>query len=166
MEHPIFTRIATAPKPDFGGILTKTFDSVQLLWQPALFHGLISMLLFIPFLLVLYVPLAPVYIGLFENFGASSYQPDLSYSVSFWVGYMVAAFVLALIVQLFNFAVVAHFYNLIKLTDSGITTKAGGYFVYLKGNIGKILLCNLAAMGIAIIAALLCYLPVIGFRNY
>lgn len=160
MEHPIFDRIENARKPDFGNILTKTFDSIKVLWQPALYHGLISMLFMIPFLILVYVPLAPMYIGLFENLGDPYYQPEINFPVSFWVGYTLGVFVIALLVQLFSFSLVAHFYKVIRLKDLGSTEDPGGYFSYVKGNIGKILVLNLAAMGIAIVAALLCYLPV------
>ncbi len=159
MEHPIFTKIENAQKPDFGDLLTKTFDSVKDLWQPALYHGLISMLFMIPFLLVIYIPLAPFYIGLFENFGDPYYQPAFDYQVSFWIWYTLGVLFLSLIVQLFNFSLVAHFYKVIRLKDEGSTQNPGGYFSCLKGNVGKILGLNLVAMCIAIAAALLCYLP-------
>ncbi len=160
MEHPIFKRIENAQKPDFGDILTKTFDAVKELWQPALYHGLISMAMMIPFLILVYVPLAPMYIGLFENFGDSYYQPTINYPLSIWIGYLVGIFMAALIVQVFNFSLVAHFYKVIRIKDEGSNENPGGYFSYLKGNVGKILLLNLAAMGIAIAAALLCYVPI------
>ena len=160
MEHPIFDRIENAPKPDFGDILTKTFDSIKELWQPALYHGLINMLFMIPFLILVYIPLAPMYIGIFKNMGDPYYQPDINYSLSFWIGYMVGVLVIALIVQLFSFSLVAHFYKVIRIKDEGSSENPGGYFSYLKGNVGKILGLNLAAMGIAIAAALLCYLPI------
>ncbi|WP_432411772.1 hypothetical protein [Rasiella sp. SM2506] len=159
MEHPIFNRIENAQKPDFGDVLTKTFDSVKDLWQPALYHGLLNMLFMISFLILVYIPLAPMYIGIFKNMGDPYYQPDINYSLSFWIGYMVGVLVIALIVQLFSFSLVAHFYKVIRLKDEGSTESPGGYFSYLKGNVGKILGLNLAGMGIAIAAALLCYLP-------
>ncbi len=160
MEHPIFDSIEKAAKPDFGDILTKSFDAVKELWQPALFHGLISMLFVIPLLIISYVPLMPFYVGLFENMGDPYYQPELNYEISFWIGYMLVIFALALVVQLFNFSLVAHFYKVIQFKDTGLNRPSGNYFSFLKGNVAKILLLNLAAMGIAIVAALLCYLPI------
>lgn len=160
MEHPIFERIEKAPKPDFGDVLTKTFDSVKELWQPALYHGLINMLFIIPFLILVYAPLAPLYVGMFENMGNPYYQPHLDYSLSFWIGYAVGVMVLAFIIQLFSFSLVAHFYKVIRLKDQGSTENLGGYFSYLKGNVGKILGLNFAGMAIALVAALLCYLPI------
>lgn len=160
MDPPIFKRIENAQKPDFGDLLTKSFDAVKELWQPAVLHGIIGLLCMLPFLLLIYVPLAPLYIDFFENVGDPYYQPVLNFPLSFWIGYILGVFVIALLLQLFNFALVAHFYKVIKLKDEGSTASPGGYFIYLKGAVGKILALNLAAMGIAIVAALLCYLPI------
>jgi hypothetical protein len=160
MEHPIFNRIEKAPKPDFGNILTKTFDFIKELWQPALYHGLISLAFMIPFFILVYVPLAPMYLGILENVGDSYYQPAIRYPLSFWIVYVAGIFVIALVVQLFNFSLVAHFYKVIKLKEEGSAENPGGYFLYLKGNVGKILVLNLAGIGIAIAAAFLCYLPI------
>ncbi|RDK89120.1 hypothetical protein [Marinirhabdus gelatinilytica] len=159
-EHPIFQRIEKAPKPDFGNILTVSFDAVKELWQPALYHGLISLIFMVPFLLLVYAPLAPFYIDLFQNMGDPYYQPEFEYPLSFWLWYTMGCLVVALLIQLFNFSLVAHFYKVIKLKDAGSRESAGGYFSYLKGNVGKILLLNVAAMVIAVVAALLCYLPI------
>jgi hypothetical protein len=160
MEHPIFTKIETAEKPDFGAILTKSFHAVKELWQPAVFHGLISLVCIIPFLIIMYAPLAPLYVGILKNLGNPSYQPELNTAPLFWILYILGVFVMALIIQIFNFSLIAHFYKVIRLKDEGSQESAGGYFVYLKGNVGKILLLNLAAMGIAMVAAMLCYLPI------
>ena len=51
MEHPIFDKIEKASKPDFGDLLTKSFDAVKGLLEPAIYHGLISMLFVLPIFL-------------------------------------------------------------------------------------------------------------------
>ena len=159
MEHPIFDTIEKAEKPDFADVLTESFDAIKGLWQPALYHGLINMLIVLPMLLVVYIPLFPMYLGIFENLGNPYYQPDVDYSVPMIIGYIVVVMVLSLITSIFSFALVAHFYKTIRLKDMGNEVSPGGYFSYLKGNFGKIFVLNLAAMGISLVAVLLCYLP-------
>lgn len=160
MEHPIFNRIEKAQKPDFGDLLTKSFDAVKALWEPALYHGLLNMLFVLPVLIAVYVPFIPMYVGILENMGNPYYNPEFDYSVAFIVGYVLVVLLFSLFIQIFSFSLVAHFYKVIRLKDIGSAEKPGSYFSYLKGNFGKIFLLNLAGMGIAVVAALLCYLPI------
>jgi len=165
MEHPIFQKIDRSSKPDFGEILSKSFQIFKDLWVEGLLHGLLSMLFVIPLLIVVYAPLMPMYIDMLSGRHYDPYYDpyyyDAGYEPTFlWlIAYMFIILALSFVVQIFVFAINAHFYKCIQKADTGEPEDTGSYFIFLKGNFGKILLLNLAAMGIAILAALLCYLP-------
>ncbi|MDX1462419.1 MAG: hypothetical protein R3359_05135 [Marinirhabdus sp.] len=159
MAHPIFKKIEESEKPDFGDVLTNGFNAVKEMLEPAILHGLLNLLIMIPVLLAVYIPFAPLYVDMITHLGDSYYQPEFDYTLSFMILYMLGIFAFTLVAQVFSFALIAHFYAVIRAKDLNLEKPAGGYFSYLKGSFGKIFLINLAAMGIATVAALLCYLP-------
>ncbi len=159
MEHPIFKRIESAQKPDFGDILTKSFNLFKDVWSQGLIHGLISMAFVFPFIVIVYIPMIPFYIEAFEA-SQYGYEPSFDYAPAVIVGYALLILVLSFVMQIFVFAINLHFYRVMKNADLKTNEDTGGYFVYLKGNFGKLLVLNLAVFGIAILAALLCYLPI------
>lgn len=159
MEHPIFKRIESAQKPDFGDILTKSFNLFKDVWSQGLIHGLISMAFVFPFIVIVYIPMIPFYIEAFEA-SQYGYEPSFDYAPAVIIGYALLILVLSFVMQIFVFAINLHFYRVMKNTDLKTNEDTGGYFVYLKGNFGKLLVLNLAVFGIAVLAALLCYLPI------
>ena len=79
MEHPIFQKIEKANRPDFGDILSKSFELFKKVWEQALYHVLISMLSVVPMILLIYVP---YFIFIFSIAGQDAYgdyqQPDMT----------------------------------------------------------------------------------------
>lgn len=169
MEPKIFERIENAKPVDFGDILSKSFNLFKTSWQEALFHALVSLIVLIPFLIIVYVPLILISMEA-GRFGGSYYydpyyndyysDPSMAYGVLFWIGYVVVILLLSVAIQVFTIAIAAHFYKVLQRDDTQKDIEVGGYFVYLQGNFGKILLISLATMGIALLATLLCYLPI------
>ena len=41
MENPVFQKIENANKPDFGDILSKSFELFKKVWEQALYHVLL-----------------------------------------------------------------------------------------------------------------------------
>jgi hypothetical protein len=163
MEHAVFQKIDRAPKPDFSQILSKSFDLFKNVWVDGLVHGLISMAIVLPLIVIIYLPFIPMYLAMLNgnrypyDYG---YEPFMGFSLLAIVGYVLLVMVLILILQVLVFSINAHFYKVLRIKDTGTSEDAGGYFVYLKGNFTKIFLLNLATFGIALLAVLLCYLPI------
>lgn len=169
MEPKIFQRIENSKPVDFGDILSKSFELFKTTWQEAFFHALVRLLVMIPFLIIVYVPIIPIYINMirygdpymdpyyYEYYDYN--EPFLTYSVLFWVGYMIVVLILSVIINVFNIAIVARYFKVLYREDTQSDIAVGGYFEYLKGNFGKLLLLSLATFGIAMLATLLCYLP-------
>lgn len=162
MKMDIFQRIENAARPDFGDILSKSFDLFQKLFKDAVMHGLVSLLVLVPFIIVVYVPIMPMYIEMLQNAGDPYYTPSAfdDYSVAFMIGWIILVFILSFVLQVVSLSIAAHFYKVTKNVDMGTSDETGGYFDLLKNNFGKLLLLSLATFGIAILAALACYLPI------
>jgi len=159
MQHPIFQKIAQAPKLDFGDVLSKSFTLFKKVWVEGTVHVLIALAISIPVMILAYVPLVPMMIQESQMPNGQEFNPFVEYSVPVIIGYFLLLFVLIFITQVFNYGISAHLYKVIQKADTGKPMDTGGYFVFLKGNFSKLFVLSLAAMGIAVLATLLCYLP-------
>ena len=164
MEPDIFKKIENAPRVDFGSILSRSIDMVKLVWQDALVHSLLAFGVALPLLLLILIPVLPIYIDLLEAGAYGNgydYEPDLPFSSPLPViVYSVIVIVASFAMQVIILPIAGHFYKVLKKVDTVSSEEIGGYFVLLKGNVGKLFLLALASGGIAIVAALLCYLPI------
>ena len=162
MKMDIFQRIENAARPDFGDIFSKSFDLFQKLFKEAVMHGLVSLLVLVPFFIVVYVPILPMYIEMIQNAGDPYYTPSAfdDYSFAYMIGWIILVFILSFVLQVVTLSITAHFYKVTKNVDMGTNDETGGYFDLLKNNFGKLLMLSLATFGIAVVAALACYLPI------
>lgn len=162
MKSNIFQKIENSTKPNFGDIFSKSFDLFQKLFMEAVKHGLVSLLVVIPFILIIYVPLMPMYIELLMNSGDPYYSPSglEGFSAVLIIVWVIAVFLISFILQVVVLSINVHFYKVCKNIDLGIDEPTGGYFDLLKNNFGKLMVLSLATFGIALLATLLCYLPI------
>ncbi|MCW8980762.1 MULTISPECIES: hypothetical protein [Altibacter] len=167
MEHPIFSKIENANKPDFGDILSKSFELFKKVWEQALYHALMSMVVVIPMILLIYIPYIAFifYMGGFDGYNSyDTYgyynEPDLTPYIPVLILYLIAVFILIFLVQAVVYGITAHFIRVLKKVDMGTTEDVGGYFDLIKGNFKKLFMLSLATFGIAIAATLACYLPI------
>ena len=162
MKQDIFQRIENAPKPDFGDILSKSFDLFFKLFKEAVLHGLVSLIVLLPFILVVYIPILPMYVEMIQHAGDPYYTPTAfdDYSPLMFVGWLLLVFALSFVMQVVSMSITVHFFRIVKNQDLGTSEETGGYFDLLKRNFSKLLVLSLATFGIAILAALACYLPI------
>ena len=163
MKMDVFQRIENAARPDFGDILSKSFELFQKLFKEAVMHGLVSLLVLIPFIIVVYIPIIPMYIEMLQNAGDPYYTPSAldDYTPMMIIGWMILVFILSFVMQVVTMSITVHFYKVTKNTDMGTNDETGGYFDLLKNNFGKLMMLTLATFGISILAMLLCFLPLI-----
>jgi len=162
MEHEIFQRIENSKKPDFSDVISKSFDLYKKYFTQGLVHSLVALALMIPLILIIYIPLLPMYSEMIQNVGNPSYQPSMfeDYSIGAIVGWYLLVFLASFVMQAVNMSVFGHFFKFLKKEDLKTNEDIGGYFTLLKENFSKLLVLSLATMGIAIVAMLLCYLPI------
>ncbi|MEZ4859611.1 MAG: hypothetical protein R2781_12490 [Flavobacteriaceae bacterium] len=162
MEHPIFEKIEKSKAPDFGDVISKSFELYKKTFSQGLMHTLISLVVIIPFILIVYIPLIPMYVEMFQQMGDPYYRPDFmdNYTPAMIVGWVLLVFIFSFLMQIVMMSIYGHFFKELKKMDYGTNEEIGGYFTLLKTHFGKLLMLSLATMGIAIVASLLCYLPI------
>jgi hypothetical protein len=161
MQTSFNQRVENSKTVDFGDILSKSFELFKKTWVEALIHALVTFLVVIPFLLVVYVPMLG-FGGMLSNMGdsftASSMMENIGGLMFFtWIGLI---FFLSFLIQPFILSITGNFLRICKNKDLHQEVVPDGYFGLLKKHYGKMFLLSLATMGIAILAALLCYLPI------
>jgi len=162
MQPKIFERIENSKSIDFGNVISKSFELYKKVFSQGIIHSLVALGVAIPLLLIVYVPLAPIYIEMLQTGGDPYYAERAfeDYGVIMIVIWYFFVFIMSFILQIVNMSIFGHFYKLLKKEDLGTNEDIGGYFDLLKNHFGKLLLLTLATFGIALLAALLCYLPI------
>ena len=171
MKKDIFQKIEEAHKPDFGDILTRSFEFFKKVWQEGLMHVLVTIAMSIPIIILIYVPYILFFVanGVFNEYGINNdgyyndnfYEPDLLPLLPWIILYALGVLLLIFVLQALTISVTAHFYKVCKKIDTGTPVEVGGYFDYIKeGGFKKLFLLSLATFGIALAATLLCYLPI------
>ncbi|GAA0711267.1 hypothetical protein [Aquimarina litoralis] len=160
-SNQLFERIENSKKPEFGDILSKSFELYKKVFSKGIIHALIMFALAIPFILAVYIPLLPFYIDMLQNAGDPYYQPTFleGFSVVMIIVWVIVIFALSFVMQVLNISIYGHFLKVVKNEDLGLTEETGGYFTIAKKYFGKIILISLANMGISIVAMLACYFP-------
>ena len=77
MKSDIFERIENSKPVDFGDVLSKSFELYQKHFTQGLTHSLIVFAVAIPFVLIMYIPIMPVYIEMIQNAGDPYYTPSI-----------------------------------------------------------------------------------------
>ena len=162
MESNLFQKIENSKSVDFGDVLAKSFELYKKYFKEGLTHSLVALAVVIPFLLIVYIPLVPFYIELLQNAGDPYYTPSFlnEYSIVIIIVWYLLVIVLSFVMQLVNMSVYGHLMKFLRNEDTGSNEDIGGYFTILQKHFGKLILLSLASAGIAILATLLCYLPI------
>jgi len=169
MEPSIFERIEKAQPVDFGDIISKSFDLFKKVWTEALLHALVSLVVVIPFIIIVYVPIIPIYLRMLRGAYYDPYYYDPYYGPSFADGFSIAMifiwmffiFVMVFLMQPFIISITGHFLKVCKQYDLEEEPVKEGYFSIVKKHFWKLLLLSMAMVGIAFLATLLCYFPII-----
>ncbi|WP_299119440.1 hypothetical protein [uncultured Winogradskyella sp.] len=159
-------RIQNAKDLDFGNIFNESIELFKKTWVNGLVTILLNMVLAIPIVMIVYIPLlvlglADTYTSSYDYYGSyNSYsQPDLSpiAAISMFVLYI---FLMAAMSAL-GMGLKAGFYRICKLKDLEQMGKEDYFYFFKKHYLGKTIKLGLAYVGITLIAALLCFLPLI-----
>jgi hypothetical protein len=161
MKHQLLQKIESARTPDFGNLLSKSFDLFKKVWMDSFMHVVVTFLVAIPLMVLMYIPFVPAIIEAARDGGADQMEPNFDFPILSMVAYGLMVFVLIVVVQMITIAITAHFYKVCRIKDLDTQEDTGSYFSYLKEvNFGKVFKLSLANFGIAIAAMLLCYLPI------
>lgn len=157
----ILEKIKSAKALDFGDIFNKSIELYKKSWLYGFLLQIFVLIVTMPFIIVLYVPFLMAILAESKN---GNVNPNVFETLFTGItGLYLLFFILGILAAtVFQLALQAAFFRMIKNIDYGIEVKVNDLFYFLKGRyFGSVTLLTLAIIGIAIVAALLCYLPLI-----
>jgi hypothetical protein len=156
----ILDKINRAERLDFGNILGESFELFKKTWIHGFILQLVLFIIMLPLIMVIYVPIFTVLIAQAKNGYA---EPDAFSGIFVGMSFFYILFMIVAIFALsaIQFALNAGFFRMMKKLDFGEPVQTSDLFFFFKTSyFSKTFLLVLASVGIAIIAALLCYLPI------
>jgi hypothetical protein len=157
----IQTKIRNAPALDFGDIFNQSVELFKKSWLYGLMFQLIVLVITLPFIIVLYVPFV---MSMIAQSKSGHFNPDIfgSLFAGFTLFYIVVFILGIFAAAVFQFALQAALFRIIRFIDEGKEVKISDLFYFLKGKyFGSVTLLMLATIIVTMIAALLCYVPLI-----
>lgn len=152
----IKTKIENAKDLDFGEIFNQCIELFKKVWLQGLVMLLLTMVLMIPFYIIMYFPLIAMGLFDFETMRQGQ-QPDLTFLIPFYLMMIVFSFFAMII----GFGMKAAFYRICKIKDFNEATSDDYFYFFKKQYIGKTIKLAAITFGITLIAMLLCFFPVI-----
>lgn len=154
-------KIKNAPALDFSDIFNKSLELFKLGWLYGFLLQVFTIVILLPFIIILYVPFVMSLIAQSE-LG----EIDTNIFSGLFAGYSVfyiTLFVLGILAAaVFQLAFNAGFFRIMYRIDHGLEVKPSDLFYFLKAKFfGNVTLLMLASVLISIVAALLCYVPLI-----
>lgn len=153
-------KIETAKDLDFGTVFSEAIELFKKTWLQGFLLQLFTFLVMLPLILVIYLPIIGMIIAQEGEYG------DGQVFTEFFAG-MSIMFVLFLIVGVFvlgtlSVALQAGFYRIMHKLDYDEQVITSDFFYFIKGKyLGKVFTLLLASIGISILAASLCGIPLI-----
>lgn len=150
----IQSKIEHAPELDFGQILNESIELFKKVWLQGLLMTLITMACSIPFMAIVYVPM--LFLGIADATDSGNFDSlEPVATAILGVAYVVAIVLMAIVA----FGLQSSFFRIIATKDFNLADKED-YFFFLKiPYLEKTIKLAILSIFIAIIAMLLCVLP-------
>ncbi|WP_179343921.1 hypothetical protein [Winogradskyella ursingii] len=164
----IQSRIQNAKDLDFGDIFNSSIELFKKVWVQGLVTILLNMVLAIPVMMIIYIPL--LLSGVMTSFNSyDSYNTYNSYDQytqsemsPILIGVMVILYIFfAVAMGAISFGLKAAFYRICKFKDLEQMGREDYFYFFKKPYLKKTILISLALTGIALLAVLLCFLPLL-----
>ncbi len=156
----LLQKIENAKALDFGTIFSESIELFKKTWLQGFLLQLFTLIIMMPLIIIIYLPLIGIAIAQQED---GSIDPEAfngvfaGMSILYVLFIIVGVFVLGAITVALN----AAFFRIIQKLDYNESVSTSDFFYFVKGKyLSKIFILMLASFGIAIVAALLCYLPI------
>ena len=156
--NDISRKIANAKTLDFGSIFSSAIDTFKKVWLQGLVTYLLSMVLILPFFLILYIPM--IFVGITNP---ESLEDGLDFDGLSAI--VIVACVLLFVIFFISMGAVslglkAAFYKIVRDKDLGLNTSDDYFFFLKKQYLKKTIGLSLTILGIFLLAYTLCILPV------
>ena len=156
----LLEKINTDKPLDFGNILSESIELFKKTWLQGFLLQLFTMIIMLPLIIVLYIPLIGFIIAQAEG-GYSDPEDFNAFFAGISVLYIVFVIVGIFVLGTISVALNAAFFRIMKKLDNNEQVSTSDFFYFIKAKyLSKIFVLMLASVGIAILATLLCYIPV------
>ena len=157
----LLSKIQGASTIDFGDLFNESVTLFKKVWVQGLILQLFSILIMLPFIIIFYVPYFELILenssnGVMDSAVLGQELIDAYGSSLLWI------YSLMLLASLFSCVLYLGFYRIVKQIDHGQAFVFSDLFYFFKAaSIGKALGLAVTYSFISILAALLCFLPII-----
>lgn len=150
------SRIQNAKSLDFGTIFNQSIELFKKVWVQGLIVVVLTMALMIPFYLLMYIPM--VAMGIMDP---ESMQQSSDANFGMIIFFNLFQLVIGFIATVIGFGFKAAFYRICKNKDLDLVGSDDYFYFFKKPYLGKVIKLAAISFGIAILAMLLCGLPLI-----
>jgi len=157
----LLNKIQTSKTIDFGELFNESLDLFKKVWVQGLLLQVFSLIIMLPFIVVFYIPYFSLIMdaSLNQSMGYNEFNETVFEGLGL---YMALAYLAIFILSIASSLLYLGFYRIVKEMDHGNPYVASDFFYFFKSPVlGKSIGVLLAYMGIAILAALLCFFPLI-----
>jgi len=156
----ILEKINQAVRLDFGNILSESFELFKKTWIHGFILQLVLFIIMLPLLIVIY---APIFTLLIAQARSGHVDPEALSGIFVGMSFFYIIFLIVAIfaISAIQFALNAGFFRMMKKLDFNETVQTADLFYFFKTSyFSKTFLLVLASFFIALIAVLLCYVPI------
>ena len=151
-------KIDNAKALDFGTIFSQSVELFKKVWVQGLVMLLLTMILMVPFYIIMYLPMLGM--GLIDPESFQNMENIQDFTPLLMLPFAIFVLLMSFFAMVIGFGMKASFFRICKLKDLE-EMGTDDYFYYLKKPyLGKVIKLSLATFGITIAATLLCVLPV------
>lgn len=155
----LLEKIAQARDLDFGTIFSESIELFKKTWVQGFLMQLFTIIVMLPILIVFYIPFITMIIAQ-QNSGYGDTQAIDNFIAGISVVYVLLVSAGIVLLGTLTVAINAGFFRIMKKLDFGEETTTSDFFYFFKMSyLSKIFVMFLATVGISIVAALLCYIP-------
>lgn len=151
----LLQKIDGAKDLDFGTIFSESIELFKKTWLQGFVILLITMLLMLPFYILMYAPL--IASGMLDPNALNNGQIDVSVMIPFYALMVVVVFAGMII----GFGLKAAFFRICKQKDLNELSKDDYFYFFKKPYLGKTIKLGAISFGLMIGAYILCFFPVI-----
>ncbi len=156
----IFEKINQAKALDFGIIFSQSIELFKKTWLHGFLLQVFTIIVMMPLIIVIYVPLIGIILAQSKN-GYSEHNPFDAFFAGMSLMYIMFIIVAFFALAAISFVLNAGFYRIMKKLDFNEEVMTADFFYFFKAHyFNKTFMLMLATVGIAIVAALLCYVPI------
>ena len=157
----ILNKIQNSKSIDFGDLFNETLGVFKKVWVQGLLLQLFSILVMLPFIVVFYVPYFSLILQSSKNQSGDYNEFNETFFEEFGL-YMILAYLAIFVLSVVSSLIYLGFYRIVKEMDHGNPYVLSDFFYFFKSPLlGKSVGVLLAYIGISILAALLCFFPLI-----